>query len=113
MSQQQGRRRVGHVEGPDATGAAPLLLPPATLEVAGGWLVALEVGSAGISLSDLTRDYYRLRFGAYAATRVLVTLHSLWVFATCDDAATAACCAMSLPLVAHNFGVARRMWRRL
>jgi hypothetical protein len=92
--------------------AGPLLLPPETLRLSTGWLVVLELGSSGISLTDITGGRFRtLRFLLYCCTRVVVIADTAFVFATHRDTPTMLCCMASLPLIAHNVCVMNHLWR--
>ena len=92
--------------------AGPLLLPPETLRLSTGWLVMLELGSSGISLTDITGGRFRtLRFLIYCCTRVIVIADTAFVFVTHRDTPTMLCCMASLPLIAHNVCVMNHLWR--
>lgn len=88
----------------------PQLLSSDMIQVACRWLVVLEFGSSGISLTDLTGRFYALRFVVYVLTRILVVAHT--IYTAVGNPATRVCCALSLPLIVHNVGVAKRMWNK-
>ena len=87
----------------------PRLLPPEMLHVSATWLVLLELGSSGISLSGLSGRFYNVRLYLYATTRLLVITHTTIVLFTARNAATVMCCLVSVPLIAHNLCVLKYM----
>ena len=89
----------------------PRILPQETLYISTRWLVLLELGSSGISLTGLTGRFYSVRLYVYAVTRLLVVAHTVFVFSTVRNTATTVCCLVSVPLIAHNMCVLKYMMK--
>ncbi|MBD53449.1 MAG: hypothetical protein CL450_09230 [Acidimicrobiaceae bacterium] len=73
------------------------------------WLVWLELGSAGISLSPLVGGAPRTRAALYGLTRVVTVAKMVHTYSTVTDAALSACYVISLPLLLHNAFVFKHM----
>ena len=73
------------------------------------WLVWLELGSAGISLSPLVGGAPRARAALYGLTRTATIAKMVHTYFTVTDAALSACYVISLPLLLHNAFVFKHM----
>jgi hypothetical protein len=98
-----------HVVSLTLIGMGPRVLPRETLYISTRWLVLLELGSSGISLTGLTGRFYNVRLYVYAITRLLVITHTVFVLCTVRNTATTVCCLVSAPLIVHNMCVLKYM----
>jgi len=73
------------------------------------WLVWLELGSAGISLSPLVGGAPRTRAALYGLTRAVTVAKMVHTYFTVTDAALTMCYVISLPLILHNVFVFKRL----
>lgn len=88
-------------------------LSPLAQTVSTEWLVILELGSSGVSLSPLVGGARRFRALLYGFTRCLTVYKMARALYTVEDSALYGCYVASIPLLAHNACVFRRMLQRI
>ncbi len=89
-----------------------IYFPPKTMKAAAAWLMLLEFGSAGINITTLTNRFYNVRLVLYGFTRLIVTLHMFYIFATTEDQTTKIVLTMTFPLIGINLHIFMTMLRR-